>query len=106
MEQTVTNVNKQKEAEAAAAAAKALEAAKEKDSQNTSNDLATTKKKLEESQTQLNQLKSDITKLQKEVADAAAFKSQVRLVNFRSSATEYVKMIKLNRSAHTMDGAR
>ena len=76
--QTVTNVHKQKEAEATAAAAKALEAAKEKDSSKTANDLATTKKNLEESQAQLNQLKGDNTKLQKEVADAAAYKSKVR----------------------------
>ncbi|KAF7343734.1 hypothetical protein MSAN_01954000 [Mycena sanguinolenta] len=78
---TVTDVKKQKEAEAAAAAAKALEAAKDKDSQNVSNDLATTKKKLDESQTQLNQLKGDNAKLQKEVADAAAYKSQVSPYN-------------------------
>ncbi|KAF7346624.1 Major facilitator superfamily MFS-1 [Mycena sanguinolenta] len=52
---TVTKVNKSKEAEAAAAAAaKALE-----------------------SETQLNQLKTENAKLQKQVADAAAFKSQV-----------------------------
>ncbi|KAF7341631.1 hypothetical protein MSAN_02060600 [Mycena sanguinolenta] len=78
---TVTNVKKQKEAEAAAAAAKALEAANEKDSQNVANDLATTKKKLDESQTQLNQLKGDNVKLQKEVTDAAAYKSQVSPYN-------------------------
>ncbi|KAF7343735.1 hypothetical protein MSAN_01954100 [Mycena sanguinolenta] len=78
---TVTNVHKQKEAEAAAAAAKALEAAKDKDSQNVANDLATTKKKLDELQTQLNQSKGDNAKLQKEVADAAAFKSQISPYN-------------------------
>ncbi|KAF7341749.1 hypothetical protein MSAN_02073700 [Mycena sanguinolenta] len=78
---TVIDLKKQKEAEAAAAAAKALEAAKDKDSQNVSDDLATTKKKLDESQTQLNQLKGDIAKLQKEVADAAAYKSQVSPYN-------------------------
>ncbi|KAF7341748.1 hypothetical protein MSAN_02073600 [Mycena sanguinolenta] len=64
---TVTNVKKQKEAE--------------EDNQNVLNDLATTKKKLEEAQTQLNQLKGDISKLQKEVADAAAYKSQVSPYN-------------------------
>jgi septal ring factor EnvC (AmiA/AmiB activator) len=92
----VTNVQKQKEAEAAAAAAKALEAAKQKEGQNVSDDLATTKKKLQESETQLNQLKGENAKLHKDVDDAAQFKSQVRLVNFRSSATEYGKMLKLN----------
>ncbi|KAJ7268391.1 hypothetical protein C8J57DRAFT_1509577 [Mycena rebaudengoi] len=76
---TVTNVQKQKEAEAAAAAAKALEAAKEKENQNVSDDLATTKKKLQESETQLNQLKGENAKLHKEVDDAAAFKSQFEI---------------------------
>ncbi|KAF8212688.1 hypothetical protein K438DRAFT_1662231 [Mycena galopus ATCC 62051] len=78
---TVTNAQKQKEAEAAAAAAKALEASKEKESQNVTDDLATTKKKLQESETQLNQLKGENARLHKEVDDAAAFKSQVSPYN-------------------------